>query len=355
MTKIVENISDDNQIRGQKGRSPESTKQRFILLDRDGTVIRDPGSPLMTVVEADVLPGVIDGLRMLKKADYLLLLVSNQSGIARGQYTEQQFLDSQQQMFAVFREHGITFDDAEHCPHLPDSGCGCRKPDVGMWERLLKRHPGLRPEDGAMIGNRDGDVKFGKAVGCRSARIDSGQFPYTFLADDSVRHLGEFAEHLIQGVRPVMTVTEAAAFAQEARAAGKTVVTTNGTFDLFHPGHLFLFTEARKQGDVFIVGVNSDASVKRYKGPDRPIESQDVRAGRLAHHADAVFIFDDDDPRGWLRLIYPDIHVNAATYGKDCIEAEVLSDIEAELVLVPVRSELGSTTEIIQKRSQKNA
>lgn len=148
-----------------------------------------------------------------------------------------------------------------------------------------------------------------------------------------------------------MTPAAAADFASAQKKAGKTVVTTNGAFDLLHAGHQFLLSEARKHGDVLIVGVNSDASVRKYKGEGRPMESEDVRAKNVAEFADAVFIFDDDDPRPWLRLIHPDVHVNADTYGKDCIESDVVKEIGAQLVLVPIKKELGSTTETI--RSQK--
>lgn len=321
---------------------------KFILFDRDGTLIRDPGHPLMTVTAADVLPGVVEGLKLLKKNGYKLFIISNQSGIARGNYTEEEFLDSNRQMFAVFAEQGIAFDDAEYCPHFPEAKCGCRKPETGMWERLKKRHPGLNPKDGAMVGNRNSDIGFGKGVGCRTARIDTGEYPYTIVADDTVRGVGEFAERLIHGDPQVQSLQDVIALRKKA----KKVVTTNGTFDLLHPGHLYLLTQARLRGNLLIVGVNSDASVRRYKGPDRPVESQKVRAERLARHADAVFIFDDDDPRLWLPKIRPDIHVNAETYGKDCVEAGVLKEIGAELVLVPVKTELGSTTQAIS--SAKN-
>jgi rfaE bifunctional protein nucleotidyltransferase chain/domain len=139
-------------------------------------------------------------------------------------------------------------------------------------------------------------------------------------------------------------------FAAEARKRGKRIVTTNGAFDLLHPGHRFLLEEAKAQGDVLIVGVNSDASVRGSKGPGRPVELQDIRARKVAAYADAVFVFDDPDPRSWLPSIRPDVHVNAETYGRDCIEAPVLREIGATLVLVPVRKELGSTSEILRTR-----
>jgi len=151
----------------------------------------------------------------------------------------------------------------------------------------------------------------------------------------------------------VQSLAEVVAFVQEQRAQGKTIVTTNGTFDLFHPGHLFLLEEAKKQGDVLIVGVNSDVSVKRYKGEDRPVEAEDTRAAKVAVHADAVFIFDDDDPREWLKEVRPDVHVNAEIYGEECIEKPVLDEIGAKLVLVPINKEFGSTSEIIASQLEE--
>lgn len=135
------------------------------------------------------------------------------------------------------------------------------------------------------------------------------------------------------------------------RDKGMKIVTTNGAFDLFHPGHQFLLQEAHTLGDILIVGVNSDASVKGYKGPGRPIDGQAKRAANVAEYADAVFIFDDADPRPWLPLILPDIHANAETYGHECIEAETVNEIGAELALIPVKPELGSTTQILRERS----
>jgi D-beta-D-heptose 7-phosphate kinase/D-beta-D-heptose 1-phosphate adenosyltransferase len=96
--------------------------------------------------------------------------------------------------------------------------------------------------------------------------------------------------------------------------------------------------------------VNSDASVRRSKGPDRPVESHDIRAQKTAAFADAVFVFDEEDPRAWLPQIHPHVHVNAATYGEDCIEAPVLRAIGAALILVPVRPDLGSTSEILRRQ-----
>ena len=98
-----------------------------------------------------------------------------------------------------------------------------------------------------------------------------------------------------------MSVLDAAqldAYLHDARSAGKRIVFTNGVFDILHPGHVRYLQAARAHGDLLIVGLNSDASVRRNKGPKRPINPQDERAEVLAALAcvDAVSIFDDDTP-----------------------------------------------------------
>lgn len=96
----------------------------------------------------------------------------------------------------------------------------------------------------------------------------------------------------------------------------KRVVFTNGCFDILHPGHIYCLTEAGLLGDFLIVGVNSDDSVRRLKGANRPIISQDDRALMLAALAcvDAVVIFDEDTPVTLIRLLRPDIFVKGSDY-----------------------------------------
>lgn len=114
--------------------------------------------------------------------------------------------------------------------------------------------------------------------------------------------------------------------ASTLRAKGKRIVTINGSFDILHSGHLYILDEARQQGDVLIVGLNSDASVKTYKGPDRPIVPESDRAEMLLalRMVDYVHIFDETDPIAFLKAIQPDVHVNGAEYGENCIESDTV-------------------------------
>jgi D-beta-D-heptose 7-phosphate kinase/D-beta-D-heptose 1-phosphate adenosyltransferase len=110
------------------------------------------------------------------------------------------------------------------------------------------------------------------------------------------------------------------------RAKGKRIVTVNGSFDILHSGHLHILSEARRRGDVLIVGLNSDTSVRSYKGPSRPIVPERRRAEMLLalRMVDYVHIFDEPDPIAFLKELNPDLHVNGSEYGENCIESETV-------------------------------
>jgi D-beta-D-heptose 7-phosphate kinase / D-beta-D-heptose 1-phosphate adenosyltransferase len=117
-----------------------------------------------------------------------------------------------------------------------------------------------------------------------------------------------------------------AQLATTLKAKGKRIVSVNGSFDILHNGHLHILNEARQQGDVLIVGLNSDASVKGYKGPSRPHVQEQRRAEMLLalRMVDYVHIFDEADPIAFLKEIQPHVHVNGSEYGENCIESETV-------------------------------
>ena len=122
----------------------------------------------------------------------------------------------------------------------------------------------------------------------------------------------------------------------EHRRNGKTVATLNGSFDLLHAGHMHILYEASKTADLLVVALNTDASVKRYKDPSRPIISLKERMEMVAALCVVDFVtwFDENDPRELLRLLRPDVHVNGAEYGERCIEADVVRECGGRLHLV---------------------
>jgi rfaE bifunctional protein nucleotidyltransferase chain/domain len=135
------------------------------------------------------------------------------------------------------------------------------------------------------------------------------------------------------------------------------VVTTNGCFDILHVGHLRYLQAARVLGDLLIVALNSDASVRRLKGPERPIMGQEDRAELLAGLAcvDYVVIFDEDTPQAMLEAIRPDIHVKGAQYTEETLpEAQALKALGTRIEFVGMVAGRSSTN-VIDKIKQAAA
>lgn len=157
-------------------------------------------------------------------------------------------------------------------------------------------------------------------------------------------------------VLPLSAIVKAVA---QAKREGKTIVATNGVFDILHVGHIRNLTAAKKLGDVLVVGINSDASVRKNKGPSRPIVPEKERAEMLAalESVSHVFIFKEKTPFNWIRKIKPHIHVKGG--GKDVLahpdfpaQQRVLKAIKARFVLLS-HADGKSTTRLIEKITGK--
>ena len=138
---------------------------------------------------------------------------------------------------------------------------------------------------------------------------------------------------------------------EKLREGGKKVVTTNGCFDILHAGHVEYLETARGFGDMLIVCLNTDDSVKRFKGKERPINTERNRAIVLAglQSVDFVVSFDEDDPRAILSEIKPDIHVKGGDYEADKLpETKVVQEGGGEVRIVPLVRGF-STTALIEK------
>ena len=151
----------------------------------------------------------------------------------------------------------------------------------------------------------------------------------------------------------IVTRAHLAEIAARLHAERKRIVTCNGSFDLFHYGHLKFLEEASQQGDVLIVGLNSDASVRQYKSANRPMVPQQQRAELLAALTlvDYVHLFDELVPMPFLEVVKPHVHANGEEYGENCIEAPTVKKFGGELYLVQRIPGL-STTELISRIKQ---
>jgi D-glycero-beta-D-manno-heptose 1-phosphate adenylyltransferase len=150
----------------------------------------------------------------------------------------------------------------------------------------------------------------------------------------------------------VMSLEEATVWVARLRTTSRTVVFTNGVFDLLHPGHVRYLTEARKHGDVLIVGINSDRSVRALsKAPDRPVMAEAERAEVLSALAavDAVVVFDEDTPFAIVSALQPDVLVKGADWAEDAIVGrDVVERRGGRVVRIPLAQGY-STTKILEK------
>jgi D-beta-D-heptose 7-phosphate kinase/D-beta-D-heptose 1-phosphate adenosyltransferase len=151
--------------------------------------------------------------------------------------------------------------------------------------------------------------------------------------------------------RKVQPVSAVADEVRRLQAKGARVVFTNGCFDLHHPGHVELFARARAEGDALVVAINSDASVRRLKGPQRPVFSEDERAEILAamRDVDWVCVFEDDTPLGTILRIRPDVLVKGADWkDKGIVGQREVEGWGGRVVAVSL-VEGHSTTEVVSR------
>jgi rfaE bifunctional protein nucleotidyltransferase chain/domain len=148
-----------------------------------------------------------------------------------------------------------------------------------------------------------------------------------------------------------LSLAEALAWREEQRAAGKRIVFTNGCFDVLHAGHVEYLAWAREQGDALIVGLNEDDSVRRIKGPARPIVPFAERARVLAalRSVDAVVGFGERTPEALLDKLRPDVHVKSSQYREEELpERDVVLQHGGEIKLAPHLAGV-STTDLIAR------
>ena len=154
----------------------------------------------------------------------------------------------------------------------------------------------------------------------------------------------------------VLTVDQAVQLVSALRAAGRTVVFTNGVYDLLHPGHIRYLHAARAEGDALIVGVNSDRSVTANKGPSRPINPERDRAEVIAALAavEAAVIFDQDTPHEIISRLQPDVLVKGADWAADQIVGRDIVEARGGRVVLASVEEGYSTTSLLERVRKLN-
>jgi D-beta-D-heptose 7-phosphate kinase/D-beta-D-heptose 1-phosphate adenosyltransferase len=169
----------------------------------------------------------------------------------------------------------------------------------------------------------------------------------------AVVHANELTETLVDrdvlATRKVLPLTLAIDHVARWRLNGLKIGFTNGCFDLLHPGHVSLLSQARGACDRLVVGLNSDASVKRLKGPGRPVQNEQARAAVLASLAsvDLVVLFDEETPRALIAEVRPDVLVKGADYRLDeVVGADIVQGYGGKVLLADLLTGYSTTATI---------
>lgn len=148
-------------------------KKRALFLDRDGTLIVDQDY-LADPAGVELFPGVAGALKMATEAGFLLVVVSNQSGVGRGYFTDADVVRVNERLFELLVAEGVVIDAFYHCPHAPEDGCNCRKPETGMVEKAAA-DLGIDTAASFVIGDKASDIELGRRTGAGTVLVSTGK------------------------------------------------------------------------------------------------------------------------------------------------------------------------------------
>lgn len=170
--------------------------RRAIFLDRDGTIIRDENY-LRDPARITFLPGAIAALRALRDRGDALVVITNQSGIARGLIREEEHSAVRAEFERQLAEAGLRLDGYYYCPHGPDAGCLCRKPSPHLLSEAA-RTLGIELPRSFMVGDRESDILAGKNAGCKTAFLAGTTAQLDYGADVVASHWDALLQGMLQ-------------------------------------------------------------------------------------------------------------------------------------------------------------
>lgn len=153
---------------------------KLILLDRDGVINYDSDAFIKTPEEWNAMPGSLEAIALLNKARIKVAIASNQSGLARGYFTEKTLQAIHAKMLQQLANYGGHIDKIFYCPHGPHDNCNCRKPKPGMLLQAFQ-YFNVTPEEAYFVGDSQRDIDAAVAAGCHSCLIDSDNNLLTFV------------------------------------------------------------------------------------------------------------------------------------------------------------------------------
>jgi len=328
-----------------------------VILDRDQTINADPGY-LNDASKVTLLPRAAEGIALLNQFKIRVFVATNQSGVARGLITEPALAAVNARIRELLAEGGANVEAFYVCPHRDEDHCDCRKPKPGLIHQIVTKNQ-IDTQRTFIAGDRARDLACAEALGIRGILVgpneENESMPGNLIFQ--AKDLHEAATFILETI-----------FEEESREKiydsgghflphldklrdGKKVIFTNGCFDLLHSGHVQLLAQARALGDYLILGLNSDASVRKLKGPTRPVNNEIDRARILAQlpYIDAVVIFNEDTPIELMQALQPDVQVKGGDYIKEKLpEYDVMRKMGKQIVILPFRKGY-STTKILSR------
>ncbi|MCA0427751.1 MAG: HAD family hydrolase [Bacteroidetes bacterium] len=150
-------------------------KQKAVFLDRDGVLNREVGDYIKQLSDFELLPHAFEGLKILKEKGYLLIVITNQGGIAKGEYTREAMHEMHGFMRREFEKQGILLDAIYYCPHHPiQTNCLCRKPESILVEKAIAKF-NINPEQSWFIGDKQRDIDSGNKAGVKGVLIEPNE------------------------------------------------------------------------------------------------------------------------------------------------------------------------------------
>ncbi len=174
------------------------SRRQFILLDRDGTIIAERHY-LSDPDQVELLPGSIEGLRVMNNLGYGLLVITNQSGIGRGYFDEVRLSKVHARMNDLLAAHDVVLDGIYYCPHSPEANCYCRKPAVGLALQASVDH-GFDLAASIVIGDKRCDVEFGRNIGAKTILVCTG------YGGEEARQPGLKADHVCRDLTDAASI-----------------------------------------------------------------------------------------------------------------------------------------------------
>lgn len=166
---------------------------KLIIVDRDGVINVDSEQYIKTPDEWQAIPGSLEAIAQLTKREYRVVVATNQSGIRRGLFDEEQLARIHQKMQLELQRHGGTIDRIFYCPHLPDDQCTCRKPKPGLLFQIAATYP-IKLTNTFFIGDSLSDLEAAIAAGCQPVLVLTGKGQQTLRHARHIPNLNVFSD-----------------------------------------------------------------------------------------------------------------------------------------------------------------